>query len=680
MLVYFIGEVWCFWIEGNANNIAFTKTNLTGWDAMRIVDDSVPPFLNDNSGGPVVVTRYRVEPVGGPSGQPLMAVAAAGADLHLVFTATKKGGDKHLPLLRHLIYKAETGTWELSGDVPADEVSSGLNLMSNGDTLGVAWLDAKGTRFGAVRQGDDWVKIQMPNHDSGAHGAAIATFSEGPLFHLLTYGSQGHLKLLDYVIDIRSDKPPKPTTLQDSIPDAFSASALSACNFQEFIFWVLYNPSTKGFKVMESNGQKKLKEHTGLDGTADMIPAILVAKNKIYCVWLDSQKKGLLFSLVSAVVMPARMNEWMTALPDKVPKRSPGGNTEMRDMLISELTIPGTHDSGAISYVPYVGCQMMTFRQQLENGIRYFDLRAGYGFRGNRPEPVIHHAFFRIFAKTVGSSMWNIPSYFDDLRVADVFNVFYDFLAQNPGEGIIVQVKRDDFNIEGKVHEQDDLVRFANDIWGLIHIPGAQGRWLFANRIPALREIRGKIQLVRRFIDGMPSPDIRPEERKTSYGIPVSSVWPENAQLERFQSSINFAFQLQDYFDLSWQTTGTKPALAKWNAILPMLNMAWQAVQQARGRGDGPDGTTPDWYLNFSSGVQKPPMSLLVGGQAHTIATGFWHISWLPIISPYGVNANLVDYFSDANRQKGGYGTIIMDFPEQPVDLIPALVRTNFPQ
>ena len=46
-----------------------------------------------------------------------------------------------------------------------------------------------------------------------------------------------------------------------------------------------------------------------------------------------------------------------------------------------ELTIPGACDAAALSSVLFVGCHTMTFTEQLNAGLRYFDLRAGFSQR-----------------------------------------------------------------------------------------------------------------------------------------------------------------------------------------------------------------------------------------------------------------------------------------------------------
>ena len=57
--------------------------------------------------------------------------------------------------------------------------------------------------------------------------------------------------------------------------------------------------------------------------------------------------------------------DWMAELPD--------------DRLLSEIHIPGTHDSGTqyVQLAFFSKCQALSIREQLEAGFRYLDIRLG---------------------------------------------------------------------------------------------------------------------------------------------------------------------------------------------------------------------------------------------------------------------------------------------------------------
>lgn len=161
-----------------------------------------------------------------------------------------------------------------------------------------------------------------------------------------------------------------------------------------------------------------------------------------------------------------RTSSWMHGIADNIP--------------LSALSIPGTHNSPTHHRaLPSVRCQVTTVRQQLENGIRFLDIRV----QSESPlDPakdglILVHGVFPISLRGA--------QYF-----RPVINDVLAFLEQNPSETIIMSVKR-----EGPGNATDEqLSRIMRD-----HYAGDVNKWFTAPRIPTLGEARGKIVLVRRF-------------------------------------------------------------------------------------------------------------------------------------------------------------------------------------
>ena len=177
--------------------------------------------------------------------------------------------------------------------------------------------------------------------------------------------------------------------------------------------------------------------------------------------------------------------DWMTQLSD--------------DLYLYELSIPGTHDSGTGEYVSagISKCQNFSIREQLLDGIRYFDIRVD-------EELDIRH----------GSTDCKID-------FSDVWNDFTSYLNEHPGEVIIMQLNS---------HDDDDSLAdplnsyFTNSVM-----------WT-KNYIPKLGEVRGKVVLFKRI-------------RDTSYGVNVRSVWPDDGVETNGNNGIN-TFYIEDrYFD-----------------------------------------------------------------------------------------------------------------------------------
>src|ERR1700722_9406227 len=125
---------------------------------------------------------------------------------------------------------------------------------------------------------------------------------------------------------------------------------------------------------------------------------------------------------------------WMTALPDDIP--------------ISELSIPGTHNSAAINTTrPTLwACQCHSITEQLNRGIRLLDIRLKPKPRTRSTDqtdaPTVpeYHFEFKTCHGHLGLFGANEFQSFDE-----VLEECIQFLKENPGETIIMIVKIDDW-------------------------------------------------------------------------------------------------------------------------------------------------------------------------------------------------------------------------------------------
>lgn len=219
--------------------------------------------------------------------------------------------------------------------------------------------------------------------------------------------------------------------------------------------------------------------------------------------------------LMSAAGAFAAGGNWMTPLAGTLP--------------LSQLSIPGTHDSGA-RFEPLSGtakCQNLTIREQLDAGVRFLDIRC----RHVNDAFAIHHG-----------------QVYQNINFSKVLDATYGFLAANPGETVIMSVK-EEYKASGNTRSFE--ATFDS------HVALNPSKWRLASAIPTLDEARGKIVLFRRF--GAIS---------TPKGINAAK-WPDNTTFGSGGS-----LRVQDHYAVSDNDT-------KWNRILAMLN-------EAR---DGPDNT-----------------------------------------------------------------------------------------
>lgn len=228
------------------------------------------------------------------------------------------------------------------------------------------------------------------------------------------------------------------------------------------------------------------------------------------------------------------MRNWMSDIPDTTK--------------ISDINIPGTHDSCAFRVqIPLLSkCQNKTVKEQLNSGIRFLDIRV----------------------EKVGNKLKLVHDIADckspenpekKLFLEDVINDCKSFLSENPSEVILMSYKRDD----GANQEETFDTFFENY---LVNDPV----WYTENRIPNLKEARGKIVLLNR--DNIDKSN--PKYTDLNTGINLSAWVYQKENIERIYEAAELlgrdgaltgkAFTVQDLYGLTPQK--------KWNlAVSPFI-------------------------------------------------------------------------------------------------------------
>ncbi|KAI7239337.1 PLC-like phosphodiesterase [Hortaea werneckii] len=290
------------------------------------------------------------------------------------------------------------------------------------------------------------------------------------------------------------------------------------------------------------------------------------------------------------------------------------------ETLISALTLPGTHDSAAhkISW-PFVQTQGMDVRNQLNAGIRYFDLRCGV--RNDIVEMVHGPSFLGI-------------------TLSAVLDVIYTWLESHTTEALVVQIKQDRASERSKVS-------FPGAIWNLI--VSKPERWRTDNTTPTLGDLRGRIQLLRRFT----------ASNLHAFGIDVTQ-WPDNPSRPftvHTWHGVNIT--IQDHY------TSLHP-----KSLRSLVRMKGGDVAELLARAAA-DQDSRNWYINFSSAYefnfyhQLTPKQISLGGYSS--------FRW-----EEGMNIRLRNFLATRpGRQR--FGIVAMDFPEGGAkDLILTLIQSNF--
>lgn len=194
--------------------------------------------------------------------------------------------------------------------------------------------------------------------------------------------------------------------------------------------------------------------------------------------------------LVMEPIVHRQLINWMKELPDQ--------------RFISGVSIPGTHDCAAISYMHTAyACHLRSITGQLENGIRLFDIRLS-----------IRKSDEEVILKTCHSSLgqrfrWNE---YEDFQT--VMEQFEAFLSANPTEFLIATLKIDSLNVE-KEEAAEALDQFLSR-WSLPFVKDMKGM--------KVGEARGKLILFSRIEEGLG--EIKKGTRIYDFGIPL--LWESN--------------------------------------------------------------------------------------------------------------------------------------------------------
>ena len=157
--------------------------------------------------------------------------------------------------------------------------------------------------------------------------------------------------------------------------------------------------------------------------------------------------------IVEDTVQPnGYLTEWMKYIDD--------------DAVVTDLAIPGSHDSGCIEMPWYAATQDLTFAEQLERGVRYFDIRVN----DKGGDLVIFH------------SIVNGVSYESVLKDID------EFMDAHPSEFLVLDFSHFKNDSEEKVFDLFDEMVSAERVVNDTNIPDTE----FLDNL-TLKDARGKL-------------------------------------------------------------------------------------------------------------------------------------------------------------------------------------------
>jgi 1-phosphatidylinositol phosphodiesterase len=281
--------------------------------------------------------------------------------------------------------------------------------------------------------------------------------------------------------------------------------------------------------------------------------------------------------------------------------------------LLSEISLPGTHDSGASVFGGDIAfTQSMDLATQLNSGIRAWDIRLGE--YSGRLE--LYHGIAR-----QGQDFQN-----DVLATADAF------LQAHPTESIVMRVK-----------EEQTVPDFAAQVHG--YLAADPHVYRGADDDPQLSDIRGKIVVLQDFSS--------PDREGIAWG--------------------NSGWSVQDDYTLSsnWDLAG------KWHAVAAQLDAAGSgpATETYVNFLSGSGGSFPYFVASGHSSPATGAPDLLTGWTRGIINSCGWSSSCIPeypsvncfwgtcSVAFQGVNILAARKMSAASGVHHRYGIVYADFP-----------------
>ncbi|KAL3420820.1 phosphatidylinositol phospholipase c [Phlyctema vagabunda] len=253
-----------------------------------------------------------------------------------------------------------------------------------------------------------------------------------------------------------------------------------------------------------------------------------------------------------ALYSSAKLESWMSKLDNEIP--------------LSRLSIPGTHNSPTChKALPSVRCQAVSVKEQLNNGVRFLDIRVQPEDPDNASKDglILVHSAFPI-------------SLTGNKYLRDLINIVLAFLDANPTETVIMSLKREGV---GKATDQQ-LSKILH-----AHYATDPARWFTENRLPRLGEVRNKIILVRRFaIDDA----IRGEHGWCIDG----ESWPDNCEDGLCSSGeirVQDFYEVEETVNIDKKITFSKAHLAR----------AAEVIAPGPGDANAPDATKLPIFVNF---------------------------------------------------------------------------------
>ena len=412
------------------------------------------------------------------------------------------------------------------------------------------------------------------------------------------------------------------------ISEGKAASGVSATSYGDnaFLAFQENGPDDTSHVIYVSEYKDgKWSPHEAVAGqTSSDPPQLTVLNGRINCIFnANDNTKDLKW--YSRSLLNYSLSSWMGDIPD--------------DTLLSNITVPGTHDSCAQSSIPFVRTQYLSISKQMEAGLRFLDLRCRVHSDG---QLYMYHGGIPI----------NMPMY---LKFDKIMSEIFTFFSKNKGkptEAVLISINNDD--VSGKVPPEVFYNAVKTHIDQTPRYEDGSERWITSRSVVTLGEARGRAVLLRRY---HPDPALEVNERM---GIDLSG-WLNNNPDFTLNTPDGVTITLQD----KWQYSDIIPLAelikSKFGFVSNLLEKAAAAPAE-------------HMFLNFMSAVGDPVQKGEIA-ESHWIAVG----AHSDVVGKFvrGINPTVRRQFQFGIKTR--YGVIAMDYPELPKDsdLISWLIGTN---
>ena len=243
------------------------------------------------------------------------------------------------------------------------------------------------------------------------------------------------------------------------------------------------------------------------------------------------------------------------------------------DTLLTDMDIPGTHDAATMrtNYLRiFAQCQLLSIRDQLNAGVRYFDIRLGVDTFDIKTLNLVHGMLTTCEDENGDRLRWN-----------KVKGWIEDFLNNNPTETVILQIKADESidRVESIIPEQ---------LSGWDHV-------YRGDHIPTLGEARGKVVVLSRLSD-----DLDYGSGENRWAINAHDWQEGNEKTKSFDKVVDntgYAVYSQDCYDMN----GTDKI--EW-----VKNSLFEGDNTADKLHDKYASEKPTWIISYTSCASKTPI------------------------------------------------------------------------